>query len=102
MEVLADLISKLGFPIAISVAIVVVFIKIINRIMDENKERELRSAEQQERTNTTLTNIASTIERSNDTNEQLAETNRLLVDKVEGDLTGIKSSLDIINNKLDK
>lgn len=102
MDAMVDIITKLGFPIAVCLALGLVFYKIIIRIMDENKEREQANRESQEKLTQGLNEVAKTIEKSNDVNQELSNTNRILVDKIEGDLVGIKSTLDSINNKLEK
>lgn len=102
MENIIDVITKVGFPIAVCIGLGIVFYKIIIRIMDENKEREQASRESQEKLSNSLSDVAQTIEKSNDVNQELSNTNKILVDKIDNDLIGIKSTLEVINTKLDK
>lgn len=102
MDQALNYIGEFGIAVVALIALGIFCYRIITRIMDENKERELRASERQDKLTESLNNVAHTIEKSNNTNEQLAETNRLLVDKVEGDLSGIKTNIELINNKLEK
>lgn len=47
------------------------------------------------------TKNAETIAKSNEVIEKATETNRLLVDKIEGEITDLKSGIDKIITKLD-
>ena len=86
-------IQNLGFPIACVVACGVFIYKLVIRDKDEAVDRE--KALQQSITDNTvaLGKVADTIEKSNEVNSQLAETNRLLVDKMEDKLTDIDENV---------
>ena len=100
MDEVIDMIGKFGFPITAFLILGYIFIKIIFRIMDENKLREDKLREQADKMveannnySNTLKDVANTINTSN-------ETNRLLVDKVDVHLSNIDDTIKDINDKL--
>ena len=68
---------------------------LIKHILTESKDRE-------ETLTTSLTRITETIEQSNSTNHQLSETNRMLVEKMEGKLETIEKDVNEILIKIEK
>ena len=95
-------IQNLGFPIACVVACGVFIYKLVIRDKDEAVERE-KTLQQSITDNTAaLGKVADTIEKSNEVNSQLAETNRLLVDKMEDKLTDIDENVHKILDNLNE
>lgn len=95
-------IQNLGFPIACVVACGVFIYKLVIRDKDEAVERE-KALQQSISDNTVaLGKVADTIEKSNNVNTQLAETNRLLVDKMEDKLTDIDENVHKILDNLNE
>lgn len=90
-----QLIQNLGFPIACVVACGASIHKLVLRDKDEAKDREDKLIEANKQTSAALDKVANTIEETNNLNRELSETNRTLVDKVD-------SSLNEINNNVDK
>lgn len=100
MENIMQIIQTLGFPIACVVACGFFIYKLVNRDKDEAKEREDRLIEANEKTSLALSKVADTIEETNTLNKELSETNRLLVERVDGDLSNINTNIDKILDKL--
>lgn len=87
-DAIMNAITLLGFPAVCLIFLGMFVYKLISRLMDENKERE-------EKTTQLLNEISTSIKKSTEINSELAETNRLLVDKVNDDLIEIKTKLGI-------
>lgn len=68
---------------------------LIKHILTESGKRE-------ENLTQSLTRITDTIEQSNSTNHQLSETNRMLVEKMEGKLETIEKDVNEILIKIEK
>lgn len=100
MENVLQIIQTLGFPIACVVACGFFIYKLVNRDKDEAKEREDRLIAANEKTSLALSKVADTIEETNALNKELSETNRLLVERVDGDLSNINTNIDKILDKL--
>ena len=100
MENVLQIIQTLGFPIACVVACGFFIYKLVNRDKDEAKEREDRLIAANEKTSMALSKVADTIEETNALNQELSETNRLLVERVDGDLSNINTNIDKILDKL--
>jgi len=100
MENILQIIQTLGFPIACVVACGFFIYKLVNRDKDEAKEREDRLIAANEKTSLALSKVADTIEETNALNKELSETNRLLVERVDGDLSNINTNIDKILDKL--
>lgn len=100
MENILQIIQTLGFPIACVVACGFFIYKLVNRDKDEAKEREDRLIAANEKTSLALSKVADTIEETNSLNKELSETNRLLVERVDGDLSNINTNIDKILDKL--
>lgn len=81
-------ISELGVYVAIIVGLLIFLYKLIEQIMKDNKSREELSSQ-------TMAQITETIKETSATNKSLAETNRLLVDKISYDLQEIKDCMNI-------
>lgn len=93
MEEIVQIIQNLGFPIACVVALAVFLYKLVTRDKDEAANREQRLIEANEKISQSLQKVADTIEESNRVNSELSETNKLLVDKIEGKLDQIDTNL---------
>lgn len=100
MENVLQIIQTLGFPIACVIACGFFIYKLVNRDKDEAKEREDRLIAANEKTSLALSKVADTIEETNTLNKELSETNRLLVERVDGDLSTINTNIDKILDKL--
>ena len=100
MENVLQIIQTVGFPIACVIACGFFIYKLVNRDKDEAKEREDRLIDANEKTSMALNKVADTIEETNELNKELSETNRLLVERVDGDLSTINTSIDKILDKL--
>lgn len=94
------LVSTVGFPILMSGLLFCVLYIVIKRDKDEAIEREKRLLEVQADTVSTLNKVGESIERSDEINRELSETNRLLVEKLEDKLVGIDSNVNKILDKL--
>lgn len=97
---MVQVIQNLGFPIACVVACGTSMYKIVLRDKDEAKDREDKLIEANKRTSEALDKVANTIEETNNLNKELSETNRILVDKVDGSLNEINNSVDKILERL--
>jgi hypothetical protein len=95
-----EIIQTLGFPIACVVACAFALYKVVSRDKDEASSREERLISNSKEASSALLKVADTIEESNKLNRELSETNRLLVDKVDGSLNEINSSVDKILERL--
>lgn len=100
MENILQIIQTLGFPIACVVACGFFIYNLVNRDKDEAKAREDRLIDANEKTSMALNKVADTIEETNVLNKELSETNRLLVERVDGDLSTINTNIDKILDKL--
>lgn len=100
MENVLQIIQTVGFPIACVIACGFFIYKLVNRDKDEAKEREDRLIAANEKTSMALSKVADTIEETNALNQELSETNRLLVERVDGDLSNINTNIDKILDKL--
>ncbi len=96
-----EIIQTLGFPIACVVACAFFIYKLVSRDKDEAAKREERLEEAILNNASALEKTADTIENSNRINEQLSETNRLLVEKMEIKLNDIDSNVEKILNKME-
>ena len=95
-----SLVSALGFPIVMCGLLFWVLKDTIKRDKDEAKAREDKLLENQASTISTLNKVGESIERSDEINPELSETNRLLVEKLEDKLVGIDSNVNKILDKL--
>ena len=83
-----------GFGITLAFLCLIGVWKLVNRIMDENKEREKTTA-------LTMTDVSNTNKELSNTNKELAETNRLIVDKLTYDVQEINSEVHSIKESID-
>lgn len=97
-----NIIQTLGFPIACVIACAFFINKVVTRDKDDAKEREDKLIDANIKSSNALDKVADTIEESNKVNRELSETNRLLVEKVEGSLTKLNDSVKKILDKLDR
>lgn len=100
MDQIITVIQTLGFPIACVVACGFFIYKLVTRDKDEAKQREDSLIEANNKSSEAMTKVADTIEQSNQLNKELSETNRLLVEKVEGSLTVLNSNMDKVLERL--
>lgn len=100
MTDVVQIIQTLGFPIACVVALGVFLYKIINRDKDEAADREARLIDVNEKISNSLQKVADTIEEQNHINSELSETNRMLVDKIEGKLDQIDTDIQQVLERL--
>lgn len=97
-----NVIQTLGFPIAVAVALgVFIYIK-DQRVADEAKEREDKLLNANTKSAEALDKVADTINDSNAINKELSETNRMLVSKIDNQLTKIDSIDGNVNKILNK
>lgn len=96
-----SLVSALGFPIVMCGLLFWVLKDLIKRDKDEAKTREEKLMENNANTISTLNKVGESIERSDEINRELSETNRLLVEKLEDKLVGIDANVTKILDKLD-
>lgn len=97
---IVELIQTLGFPIACVVACGLALYKVVVRDKDEATKREERLINNSKEASTALLKVAGTIEESNQLNKELSETNRLLVEKVDGNLNEINNNMNTILERL--
>lgn len=100
MTDVVQIIQTLGFPIACVVALGVFLYKIINRDKDEAADREARLIDVNEKISDSLQKVADTINEQNHVNSELSETNRMLVDKIEGKLDSIDTDIQQVLERL--
>lgn len=100
MTDVVQIIQTLGFPIACVVALGVFLYKIINRDKDEAAGREARLIDVNEKISDSLQRVADTIKEQNHINSELSETNRMLVDKIEGKLDQIDTDIQQVLERL--
>lgn len=98
----AELIQTVGFPIASVIACASFLYSLVIRYMNESKDREAKMLEQNSKQLEALQRVASTIEEGNNVNEKLAETNKILVDRIDNQLSGINNNIDKILDKLNQ
>lgn len=101
MAEIVEMIQTLGFPIALVVALIWFIKDIINRDKDESKAREDKLIEANKESSSALSKVADTMDASNKLYSELSETNRLLVDKIEGELSNIDNKLEKVLDKLE-
>lgn len=100
MTDIVEFIQTLGFPIACVIACGVFIYKVVIRDKDESKDRETKLIEANNKSSEALDKVADTIERSNEVNKELSETNRILIDKIEGRLENIDTNIKKVVDKL--
>lgn len=100
MEEIVQIIQNLGFPIACVVALAVFIYKLVTRDKDEAANREQMLIKANEKISESLQKVADTIKESNRINSELSETNKLLVDKIEGKLDQIDTNLTQVLERL--
>ena len=100
MTDVVQIIQTLGFPIACVVALGMFLYKIINRDKDEAADREARLIDVNEKISDSLQKVADTINEQNHVNSELSETNRMLVDKIEGKLDSIDTDIQQVLERL--
>ena len=80
--------SDYGVLCVLVFVLIFILYKLIEKVLKDAKSRE-------EITSQTMTQITDTIKETSATNKSLAETNRLLVDKISYDLQEIKDFMNI-------
>lgn len=100
MEAWIEIVQTVGFPIACTLALGFMLFKLAQRWIDDAHEREESLGGMNERLNDGLKKVADTILESNCINKELSETNRMLVDKVENNLSALNSNVGKILDKI--
>lgn len=100
MEPWVDIVTKLGFPIACTLALGYVLYKLIKRWLEDTHEREESMTTINQKFSEALAKVAETINDSNNINRELSETNRTLVEKVESNLSTLNNNVEKILDKL--
>ena len=102
----ADLISTVGFPIALVVGFCWFIAKYVERATNDNKEREQSLIGANEKLSDALNRVADTIVETNNLNAKLSENNRFLSEQINRHLedidNGIEKIYDKINISMDK
>ena len=102
----ADLISTVGFPIALVVAFCLFIARYVERATNDNKEREQSLIGANEKLSEALNKVADTIIETNSLNAKLSENNRFMSEQVNRHLedidNGIEKIYDKINISMDK
>lgn len=93
-------IQILGFPISCVIACAFFIYKVTIRDKNEAHDREEELIEANRLNSEALSKVANTIAESNKINKELSETNRLLVDKIEGRLEDIDNNIHKVVGKL--
>ena len=98
-----EAVANYGVAVVALIALAFFVYKIIIRLMDENKDRELRQREDNEKlmeanreNSEALSKVADTIDQSNHLYQSLSDTNRMLVDKLDGKINTIERNVEII------
>ena len=101
-----DLISTVGFPIALVVGFCWFIAKYVERATNDNKEREQSLIGANEKLSDALNRVADTIVETNNLNAKLSENNRFLSEQINRHLedidNGIEKIYDKINISMDK
>ena len=101
-----DLISTVGFPIALVVGFCWFIAKYIERATNDNKEREQSLIGANEKLSDALNRVADTIVETNSLNAKLSENNRFMSEQINRHLEdiddGIEKIYDKINIAIDK
>jgi hypothetical protein len=104
-----QVIQTVGFPIACVIACGFFIYKMTVRDKDEAlKREEVANAREEKlieanvRASQALDKVADTITESDNVNKELSETNRLLVEKIEGSLNNLNNNMDKVLEKLSK
>ena len=101
-----DLISSVGFPIALVIGFCWFIAKYIERATNDNKEREQSLIGANEKLSEALSKVADTIAETNSLNDKLSENNRFMSEQVNRHLedidNGIEKIYDKINIAIDK
>lgn len=102
----ADLISTVGFPIALVIGFCWFIAKYVERATNDNKEREQSLIGANEKLSDALNNVADTISKTNELNKQLSDNNRFMSEQINRHLedidNGIEKIYDKINISMDK
>ena len=102
----ADLISTVGFPIALVIGFCCFIAKYVERATNDNKEREQSLIGANEKLSDALNRVADTIVETNNLNAKLSENNRFLSEQINRHLedidNGIEKIYDKINISMDK
>lgn len=99
MQEVITIIQTLGFPIACVIACAVFIYKMWDWYKNTSKEREDKLIDTNSKNADALIKVAETIEKSNEINKELSETNKLLVEKVEDKLNIISHNVDKLIEK---
>lgn len=100
MNEMFDAVVNYGVSVVAVVAMGFFIYKIVTRYFDESKEREKNLIDCNNNYSEVLIKLNNTISENTKVNNELSETNRLLVDKIEGKLDKMDNSLSIVVDKL--
>ena len=95
-----DLISTVGFPIALVVAFCWFIAKYVERATNDNKEREQALIGANEKLSEALNKVADTIVETNSLNAKLSENNRFMSEQVNRHLEDIDNGIEKIYDKI--
>lgn len=95
-------IQTLGFPIFCVLGLGLFIYKIIIMDKTDSKKREESLTEANVKVSESLTKLAETMHQSNEVSKSISETNRMLVDKIEGKLDGINNDIGKVLERLSK
>ena len=95
-----DLISTVGFPIALVVGFCWFIAKYIERTTNDNKEREQSLICANEKLSEALNKVADTIVETNNLNNKLSETNRFMSEQINRHLEDIDNGIEKIYDKI--
>ena len=95
-----DLISTVGFPIALVIGFCWFIAKYVERATNDNKEREKSLIGANEKLSDALNRVADTIVETNNLNAKLSENNRFLSEQINRHLEDIDNGIEKIYDKI--
>ena len=95
-----DLISNVGFPIALVIGFCYFIAKYVEKFTDNTKEREQSLISANEKLSAALNNVADTISKTNELNKQLSENNKFLTEQVNKHLEDIDDGIEKVYDKV--
>lgn len=95
-----DLISTVGFPIALVVAFCLFIARYVERATNDNKEREQALIGANEKLSEALNKVSDTIIETNSLNAKLSENNRFMSEQVNRHLEDIDNGIEKIYDKI--
>ena len=95
-----DLISNVGFPIALVIGFCWFIAKYVERATNDSKEREQSLIGANEKLSDALNKVADTIVETNNLNAKLSENNRFMSEQVNRHLEDIDNGIEKIYDKI--